>query len=635
MIAALTAIVVVYFAGYVTGALLVRPSDERLSLSFAVVRLVAGLFVTSTGFLLSLAVGVPWAAGPILELLLALVIYRQRALVLPRSPRWTGWRSAATLLVAAIMLAPPMIALLAMARGAYPPVFYNVDSPYFLEKVHALLHTQRLPPLSLGVLGGKFPYHYGVQGIAAVVARTTGLLPHQATFAVTLPLLVVGCLAAAFVAAEALAPAVPQVLSVPLLLTISPTLWHPYWQHLATAIAAAMTAHSTQPLRQAAEDYELWGVAALTGQNLGTHFLVLAVAGGIAAAATRGWRLPLFLVGTAVLFKAPTGVALMGGFTLMLAWLGVRSRSTRPFVILAATAGLFATVYSALWWLPRLPQSYMTELSPMFYFRWLREQGRLPGFLLDLVWLAAPVVPVLALRRHASSSETPVAAPGLMLIMAITPLLIVNLLRAVDLRPGRGIDYDWFQIVLTVPILAHAAVLATAGHAWPGVGRPRRAVAAGLMVLAIAGPVGVAASYATVLLTNPQAGHEFADNRAIAAALQAIPVAKSVIVTNDLRYPAEGFSRDYRQMQIPALFGHQAFAVNYAYEAYDFSRERLGVQRLLQGERWVSDIDASARRYGWTHLLIRKDYRHPADIPLPQVFDSEEYAVYRFPAASN
>src|SRR6185369_10947356 len=143
----------------------------------AIVRLVAGLFVTSTGFLLSLAVGAPWAVGPLLVLLLALALYRQRALVLPSWPQWAGWSSAAALLVAIVLLAPPMIALVTMARGTYPPVFFNVDSPYFLEKVHALLHTGRLPPPSLSVLGGTFPYHYGVQAIAALIAHTTGLLP--------------------------------------------------------------------------------------------------------------------------------------------------------------------------------------------------------------------------------------------------------------------------------------------------------------------------------------------------------------------------------------------------------------------------------------------------------------------------
>jgi len=632
MIAALAALVVLYSAGYVAGALLLPPPEPRVSASLGMVRLVAGLFVTSTGILLSLAVGISWFVGPLAGVLLALVLYRGRALTLPSPPRWTGWSGTAALLVAAVLVAPFMIALLRMAQGAYPPVFYNVDSAYFLEKVHALLHTDRLPPPSLSVLGGKFSYHYGVQGIAAVIARSTGLLPHQATFAVTLPLLVLGSVAAAIVAAEVLSPSIPAALSVPLLLIVSPTLWHPFWQQLVAVFRDASAAGSTLPLRDVAGDYELWGLAALTGQNLATHFLVLAVVGGIAAAGTRGWRLPVFLVGSAVLFKAPTGVALMGGFAAMLAWRGIRSRSSGPFLILGAAVGLFGVVYSALWILPRLPQSYMTELYPLFHVRWLREQGRFGGFLLDLLWLAAPALPLFLAVRKARHDRDPVdPTPWQIAILAITPLIIVNTLRGVDLRPGRGIDYDWFQIVLPVPILAHAAVLAWAGQGWPA-SRTRRLAAVSLLVLAIAAPVGVAAHYAVRLAATPSAGHEFVDNRAIAEALQAIPVSGSVIVTNDLRYPAEGFSRDYRQMQIPALFGHQGFAVNYAYEAYDFSRDRLALQRLLTASELAPEIDVAAQRYGWTHLLIRKDYPHPANIQLTRIFDSEQYAVYQFRA---
>ena len=83
-------------------------------------------------------------------------------------------------------------------------------------------------------------------------------------------------------------------------------------------------------------------------------------------------------------------------------------------------------------------------------------------------------------------------------------------------------------------------------------------------------------------------------------------------------------------MQIPALFGHQAFAVNYAYEVFAFSRERHALQPLLQAEQWSDAIDEAARRYGWTHLLIRRDYAHPASIPLERIFGSELYEVYRF-----
>jgi hypothetical protein len=101
-------------------------------------------------------------------------------------------------------------------------------------------------------------------------------------------------------------------------------------------------------------------------------------------------------------------------------------------------------------------------------------------------------------------------------------------------------------------------------------------------------------------------------------------------VTNDLRYPAQNFAREERQMQIPALFGHQAFAVNYAYEVVPFAEERRGLQRMLQGREWTDAILDAARRYGWTHLLIRKDYAHPEPIPLERIFENESYAVFRF-----
>jgi hypothetical protein len=98
-------------------------------------------------------------------------------------------------------------------------------------------------------------------------------------------------------------------------------------------------------------------------------------------------------------------------------------------------------------------------------------------------------------------------------------------------------------------------------------------------------------------------------------------------VTNDLRYPAENFGREDRQMQIPALFGHQAFSANFAYEPVE---DRRQLQQLLQQSEWSDDISNAARAYHWTHLLIRKDYVHPRPIPLKQIFENDLYAVYEF-----
>jgi hypothetical protein len=151
------------------------------------------------------------------------------------------------------------------------------------------------------------------------------------------------------------------------------------------------------------------------------------------------------------------------------------------------------------------------------------------------------------------------------------------------------------------------------------------------MALAILPVATAALRYSVLLVSNPESGHEYVDNRPLGEALARVPTPGTVLVTNDLRYPAGGFGREERQMQIPALFGHQAFAVNYAYEVVPSPRERRELQTLLQERQWSDRILEAARTHEWTHLLIRKDYVHPAPIPLELLFENEFYAVYRFP----
>ena len=45
---------------------------------------------------------------------------------------------------------------------------------------------------------------------------------------------------------------------------------------------------------------------------------------------------------------------------------------------------------------------------------------------------------------------------------------------------------------------------------------------------------------------------------------------------------------------------------------------------------WTDAIDQAAAGHHWTHLLIRKDYPHPAVIPLDKVFENGVYTVFRF-----
>jgi hypothetical protein len=193
---------------------------------------------------------------------------------------------------------------------------------------------------------------------------------------------------------------------------------------------------------------------------------------------------------------------------------------------------------------------------------------------------------------------------------------------------GGGSGDDWLQNLHAVPFLLHAFALSLAAGRWTRLGRLRQ-VTFMTVIGATAVSVALAAGYYSVkLVRDPQSGTDFVDNRSLAEALAVIPTEGTMIVTNDLRYPAGNFTRDYRQMQIPALFGHQAFAVNYAHEAVE---ERRGLQELLRQPQWSEAILDAARMHHWTHLLVRKDYPHANPIPLPHTFENHQYAVFTFP----
>jgi len=214
--------------------------------------------------------------------------------------------------------------------------------------------------------------------------------------------------------------------------------------------------------------------------------------------------------------------------------------------------------------------------------------------------------------------------------MAIAPLIVVNITRLVHVGEGgvgAGLE-DWLQITHPVPFFVHAFAVSVAGATWIHLGRARRRAFIAVAAVVTAPVVIAAADYSSRLLQAPESGHEFVDNHQIAPALATIPIRGTVIVTNDLRYPADNFGRDDRQIQIPALFGHQAFSVDFAGEPIEDRRE---LQQLLQRPKWSDAISTAARTHRWTHLLIRKDYVHPSPIPLKRIFEDDVYAVYQFP----
>jgi hypothetical protein len=83
-------------------------------------------------------------------------------------------------------------------------------------------------------------------------------------------------------------------------------------------------------------------------------------------------------------------------------------------------------------------------------------------------------------------------------------------------------------------------------------------------------------------------------------------------------------------MQIPAIFGHQAYGANTTYERNASADLRNAQQARLAKDSWDPDIHRIAEEEGWTHLLIHKLAPYPDDIPLTKLFENQRYIVYAF-----
>lgn len=613
---------VVYLFGYVTGALLVPPRDDDTALSTGLIRTIVGLLLSTLGFFLCLRLSVPWVIGPAALVVAGAMVYGRAAFAPPRPAVTPSWDAVIAGLAAAIALAPILIAAARMSLGPFPPIFVHMGTPYFLGHVHALVKATTFPPASLSVVDGQRVYHYGIHGLAALISRSSGLAPHHTVFLVVLPLLTAGVVAAAAVLARRISPQLPSSVTIPMLLVSVPTLWYQFWGVAGRRLAEAASTGTLSPLEGLMRQWDLWGVASNNAHNIGAHFLVLACLAGIAAAPTRGWRLPIFLAAIAFIVKAPTGVSLLAGFGLIQAVRAATEQRLRPLMPALGAVAMFGAVYMAFWVMPGGQESGLRPF-PLYHVGVLIDRGRLATFGADIAWLLLPGL--IALRVRPDDPDRQSLA---LLLFAAASFIVANTMHAAI---AVGVADDWLQIMVAVPLVLRAFVLSAAGQRWTRFSRGVRLAFLGAVALAIVPPLVAAASYAALLIEDPGNAQEVADNRLLGEALSIIPTEQTLLVTNDLRYPTNGFQSDDAQLQIPALFGHQAFAINYAYESYPFSKERQALQALLRGTEWTDAIERAARKYHWTHLVVHKHYSHPGVIPLERLFENDAYAVYRFP----
>ena len=225
-------------------------------------------------------------------------------------------------------------------------------------------------------------------------------------------------------------------------------------------------------------------------------------------------------------------------------------------------------------------------------------------------------------------------APMTIFIVPSIGVLIIPFIAVVYRKDSSGniqFVYDILQILKPIQWMLAVSIVLALISLWQITSTKSKV----LLVVSVAAltfmPIIAKLHDATVLQQRPQDWHEFADNRAIMTALQSIPIQGSVIATNDLRYPANNYSRDLSQFQIAALFGHQAYGSVATYERPSNSATRLQEQQLLRREDWSSELNMIACQKGWTHILLAKYAPHVETVPGKILYDSSSYSVYVLP----
>lgn len=520
------------------------------------------------------------------------------------------------LLASALSFLYILIPGIRMGHGAYPAVFFSVDAPYYLGQIHSLIRYAGWPPPSLSVLGQSFGYHYGSQASCAMLALFSGVAPHIVTFAICMPIIQIAFISGIWRISSGLFPAehaVQRRWAVPLLLFCSiyplSALWpegRPFSLY-----------HSFDILT---DPQAFGGGYTILSSQFGMFVAMVCILGlqDFACAASRRWI--TLIVGIVVIFKSQYSLVLGLGYGM---WTLIEALTLRrlfwmwgPLLALLLAIGLYSLEQQAA-------QFTMTFSLGRFV---LNRAARIDTLGLLAIY-TLPGVLILLHRRWAANCGN---AWRYLLCFCLPGLVFVNLF---DLMRGGEFSGAFFEITYVFPIFSAMFTLTLVAENWHALSPTWRRVMVALILLATLPPFAHRVFQTGVLLVAPERAHEYVDNKMLAQALACIPVRDTLLVSNDFHYPAQNNRRDLRQCQFPALFGHQAYDVNFDYEPFSDSGTRLLEQRRFTQDPWDPGLESLARTLGWTHLVIHLTAPHAKVIPLPLLFENSEYRVYEFQPA--
>lgn len=609
----------------------VTPPDRRPTLAELLVAAALGMCTLGVLWVLERAMR-PAAQRPIIATTACLVaacttLARRRSRVIP-SPWRPNWAVLPLMAVVAARLAPIVVGAVLMGAGPFPAVFFHVDTPFRLTHVIELAMPGGFPPASLLNVGTVAGNHFGAPAAAGAISSLLGLPAHRALFWIVLPL---GAAAAVGVVWMIVAHLTRDRLLRGVLLLFVLAAWP--WP------SDSVVDEPLAALRQVVEIETEANKAWQNPETFRNHFedvtevfgRLLLLVSALPLAIPGGRSLAAGAAAVVLLGQVKTGDAVLAAILLAAAGTteAIRTGRAFPFAVAAvASAGSLALMRVG-----GVGTSVEVAFEPFWMLRRFPELTASHA-LMVLVFGVLPVFPLLMGAPGSSWRHTGTrTAPFMLAIAGVYAFFEVFGAYSVPFEGVLGAESERRPMEAFVQPLQHVPALVALGAGigiaglWPFARRlTRGASLACLAALAIL-PTAHRAYGAWVMAVAPAFAHEYADNRAIAVALGAVPVAGSVVATNDLRYPAGG--RDLRQFQIPAIWGHQAFAVP-GYDRYPGWEDRVLLQwTLRESQAPCSGLRALAAA-GVTHLLIHKAAPHAATLPLAKVHDDERYAVYRF-----
>lgn len=136
-----------------------------------------------------------------------------------------------------------------------------------------------------------------------------------------------------------------------------------------------------------------------------------------------------------------------------------------------------------------------------------------------------------------------------------------------------------------------------------------------------------------VLVSSPESAHEAANVEKERECIGYIPRENTVVFMNNFDNPANNYKRKNNAMHITAMFGHQAYASNSAYERFDFVKDRLKVQgNVLTGLKSsltdVCDMASEVESYD-KYIYFDKRKGIPSFIYKDILFENAHCLVYK------